>query len=123
MRWRGGGGGGGGGGGRGGGGGAAPSICQRSPCSVLVGTPVDGPARWQLMTTTGVSIIADIPKPSLISAKPPPDVAHIARTPPCAAPMAILITPISSSTCRTMMPALRACAAIQCNTPVEGLIG
>ena len=35
---------------------AAPSICQRSPCSVFVGTPVDGPARWQLITTTGVSI-------------------------------------------------------------------
>ena len=26
--------------------------------------------------------MADMPKPSLIRAKPPPDVAHIARTPP-----------------------------------------
>ena len=75
------------------------------------------------MTTTGVSIMAASPRPSVISAKPPPEVAHMARAPVCAAPMAILMTPISSSTCRTMIPALRACAAIQCSTPVEGLIG
>ena len=47
----------------------------------------------------------------------------MARTPAWAAPIAILMTPISSSTCRTMMPALRAWAAIQCSTPVEGLMG
>ena len=67
--------------------------------------------------------MADMPRPSLISAKPPPEVAHMARTPACAAPIAMLTTPISSSTCRTMMPALRAWAAIQWSTPVEGLIG
>ena len=102
---------------------AAPSACHRSPCSVLVGTPVDGPARMQLIATTGISAIAERPRPSVISAKPPPEVAHMERTPPCAAPIAILMTPISSSTWRTMMPALRPCAAIQCSTPVEGLIG
>ena len=58
-----------------------------------------------------------------MSAKPPPEVAHMARHPACAAPMAMLITPISSSTWRTMMPALRACAAIQWSTPVDGLMG
>ena len=39
------------------------------------------------------------------------------------APIAMFMTPISSSTWRTMMPALRACAAIQCRTPVAGLMG
>src|SRR5205807_2877963 len=67
--------------------------------------------------------MADMPRPSLIRAKPPPEVAHIERTPAWAAPIAILTTPISSSTCLTMMPAFRACAAIQWRTPVEGLIG
>jgi len=45
--------------------------------------------------------------------KPPPEVAHIARQPVCAAPIAMLITPISSSTWRTMIPSWRACRDIQ----------
>ena len=36
---------------------------------------------------------------------------------------AMLMTPISSSTWRTMMLALRAWSAIQCSTPVDGLMG
>ena len=56
-------------------------------------------------------------------ANPPPEVAHMARTPACAAPMVMLTTPISSSTWRTMMPALRPFAANQWRTPVEGLMG
>ena len=75
------------------------------------------------MQTIGVSIMPAMPTASVISAKPPPEVAHIARQPVCAAPMTMFITPISSSTCRTMMPSWRACAAIQCSTPVDGLIG
>ena len=67
--------------------------------------------------------MAERPRPSLINAKPPPEVAHMDRTPAWAAPIVIFTTPISSSTCRTMMPALRAWAAIQCRTPVEGLMG
>ncbi len=47
----------------------------------------------------------------------------MARTPACAAPMAMLMTPISSSTWRTMMSALRAWEAIQWRTPVAGLMG
>ena len=35
----------------------------------------------------------------------------------------LLATLISSSTCRTMMPSSRAFFAIQCSTPVAGLIG
>ena len=64
-----------------------------------------------------------MPIASVISAKPPPRVAHIARQPACAAPMTMFITPISSSTCRTMMPSCRACAAIHISTPVDGLMG
>ncbi len=60
-------------------------------------------------TTTGISAMAERPRPSVIRAKPPPEVAHMARTPAWAAPMAMLMTPISSSTWRTMMPALRPC--------------
>ena len=75
------------------------------------------------MQTTGVSIIPAMPMASDIKAKPPPLVAHIARQPVWAAPMTMFITPISSSTCRTMMPSWRAWAAIHISTPVDGLIG
>ena len=75
------------------------------------------------MNTAGISIIAALPTASVISAKPPPEVAHIARHPVCAAPMVMLATAISSSAWRTMMPSSRAFLAIQCSTPVEGLIG
>ena len=75
------------------------------------------------MKTSGISIIDAEPTASVISANPPPEVAHMARTPVCAAPIAMLATPISSSTCRTMIPSSRAFLAIQWSTPVEGLIG
>ena len=101
----------------------APNAWFRSACSVLVGTPVEGPARMTLMMTAGVSYIDAMPIASVISANPPPEVAHIARTPVWAAPIAMLMTPISSSTCRTIMFAARACGAIQWRTPVAGLIG
>ena len=52
--------------------------------------------------------MAALPTASVISAKPPPDVAHMARQPAWAAPMVMFATPISSSTCRTMMPSSRA---------------
>ena len=81
----------------------APKAWFKSACSVLVGTPVEGPARMTLMMTAGVSNMADMPTASLISANPPPEVAHIARTPMWLAPIHILTTEISSSTCRTQM--------------------
>ena len=101
----------------------APSICQRSPCSVFVGTPVEGPARCTFTSTMGISIMAAAPTASDIRANPPPEVAAMARAPTCDAPMTMFATPISSSTCRTMMPRSRAFCAIQCSTPVEGLMG
>ena len=101
----------------------APSACHRSPCSVFVGTPVDGPARCTSMNTAGISIMPAAPIASVMSAKPPPEVAHMARTPVWAAPMTMFATAISSSTWRTMMPRLRALLAIQWSTPVDGLMG
>ena len=88
-----------------------------------MGTPVEGPARITLMKTTGISIMAADPMASVMRAKPPPEVAHMVRAPVWAAPTAMLATPISSSTWRTMMPSSRAFLAIQWSTPVEGLIG
>src|SRR5689334_8093179 len=44
----------------------APKAWLRSPCSVLVGTPVDGPARITLMATTGVSMMPAMPMASVI---------------------------------------------------------
>ncbi len=67
--------------------------------------------------------MAAAPSASVMRAKPPPEVAHIARAPVWAAPIAMLMTPISSSTCRTMMPSWRACRDIQCSTPDAGLMG
>ena len=49
------------------------------------------------MNTAGISIIEAAPTASVISAKPPPEVAHIARAPTWAAPMIMLATAISSS--------------------------
>lgn len=44
----------------------APNAWFRSPCSVLVGTPVDGPARCTFTMTTGVSTMPAIPTASVI---------------------------------------------------------
>ena len=54
-----------------------------------------------------------IPMASVISANPPPEVAHILRQPAWAAPMAIFATPISSSIFLTIIPSSRAFLAIQ----------
>ena len=50
-------------------------IWRRSDCSFLVGMPVDGPARWTSMTTSGSSVITARPIASDLSAMPGPDVA------------------------------------------------
>ena len=52
-----------------------------SPCSVLVGMPVLGPARCTSTMTTGVSETPARPSVSVISEKPGPEVLVIARTP------------------------------------------
>ena len=40
---------------------------NRSPCSGLVGWPVDGPPRWTLTTTSGISAITASPIASCLS--------------------------------------------------------
>src|SRR4029434_5604606 len=45
---------------------------MRSACSVFVGMPVDGPARWMFRTTRGSSAVTARPMPSLLSAIPGP---------------------------------------------------
>ena len=95
----------------------------RSPCSVLVGRPVEGPPRCTFTTTTGVSIMPAMPMASVISAKPPPEVAHMARTPAWPAPIARFTTASSSSACLTSTPSFSLCAASQCRMKEAGLMG
>ena len=75
---------------------------SRSPCSVRVGRPVDGPPRCQSVTTSGTSLMPTQPSPSVISEKPGPEVAVEARTPVSAAPAAMVMAAISSSVCTTI---------------------
>ena len=81
------------------------------------------PDRMSVRTTTGYANMAAPPVGAVSRANPPPEVAQRDRVPACAAPTTMLATPISSSTCRTMIPRFRALLAIQCSTPVAGLIG
>ncbi len=60
-----------------------PNIaCSRSACSVLVGSPVDGPPRCTSMTTSGSSIITPSPMVSDFSAMPGPEVEVTPSAPP-----------------------------------------
>src|SRR3989338_3862720 len=60
----------------------APKAARfRSPCSVLVGMPVEGPARWMSATTTGTSAMPASPSSSVISDNPGPAVAVITFLP------------------------------------------
>ena len=57
-----------------------PNItCSRSACSVLVGMPVLGPARWTSMTISGSSVITARPMVSAFSAMPGPEVVVTPR--------------------------------------------
>ena len=58
------------------------SACSRSACSVLVGSPVDGPPRCTSTTTSGISIITPRPIASALSATPGPDVLVTPSAPP-----------------------------------------
>src|SRR5216117_1837419 len=55
---------------------------MRSACSVLVGMPVDGPARWMFRTTSGSSAVTARPMPSPLSAMPGPLDAVTPMAPP-----------------------------------------
>ena len=77
---------------------------SRSACSVFVGMPVDGPARWTSTTTRGSSTIVASPSASLLSAMPGPEDAVIPIAPPKAAPIAAPIAAISSSAWNVRSP-------------------
>ena len=55
---------------------------SRSACSFLVGMPVEGPARWTSMTTSGSSTMTARPIASVLSAMPGPDDAVMPSAPP-----------------------------------------
>ena len=77
---------------------------SRSACSFLVGIPVDGPARWTSITTSGSSTMTARPIASDLSAMPGPDEAVRASAPPYDAPMAAPIAAISSSAWNVLTP-------------------
>ena len=82
-----------------------PNIaCSRSACSVLVGMPVLGPARWTSMTTSGSSTITARPMASVLRAMPGPVVAVMPSAPPKLAPMAAPMAAISSSAWKVLTP-------------------
>ncbi len=54
---------------------------SRSPCSTLVGSPVEGPPRCTSTTTSGSSAITASPMNSVLSAMPGPEVMVTAVLP------------------------------------------
>src|SRR5438445_11660070 len=77
---------------------------RKSACSVLVGSPVAGPALChRIMTGPGPSVIPAQHRPSDISEHPGPEVEVDERSPAWAAPVAMLMADISSSACTTIL--------------------
>ena len=76
----------------------------RSDCSVLVGSPVLGPPRCTLMTTSGSSVVMAKPSPSPFKANPGPEVPVMASAPAKAAPMVAVTAAISSSAWKVTTP-------------------
>ena len=71
---------------------------SRSACSVFVGIPVLGPARWTSITTSGSSVMTARPMASTLSERPGPLVPVTPTAPANDAPMAAVQAAISSST-------------------------
>src|ERR1700739_1933276 len=67
------------------------SAWSKSACSVLVGSPVEGPPRWISQTTRGIPTATARPIASVFSAIPGPEVVVMARAPAYAAPLAEVI--------------------------------
>ncbi len=100
-----------------------PNIaCSRSACSVLVGSPVDGPPRCTSMTSSGSSIITPRPMVSDFNAMPGPDVLVTPSAPPKAAPSAAPMPAISSSAWNVVTPK-RLCLLSSCRMSEAGVIG
>ena len=82
-----------------------PNIaCSRSACSVLVGSPVEGPPRWTSMTSSGSSVITARPIASDFSAMPGPEVVVTPSCPQNDAPIAAPMPAISSSAWSVVTP-------------------
>ena len=98
------------------------SACNRSVCSLLVGSPVDGPPRCTSMITSGSSVITARFIASLFKHIPGPDVDVQASAPAYAAPTADAQPAISSSACIVMTP-MDLCFASSCRMSVAGVMG
>ena len=98
------------------------SAISRSAASVLVGMPVEGPARWTSTTTIGSSIATASPIVSAFRSMPGPLVAVTPSCPANAAPSAMFAAAISSSawTVRTPKRLWRDSA---CSSSEAGVIG
>ena len=94
----------------------------RSACSVLVGMPVDGPARCTSTITSGSSSITASPIVSDFSAMPGPEVTVTPRSPAKLAPSAAPMAAISSSAWKVVTPCCLAPARM-CRTSEAGVIG
>ncbi len=98
------------------------NACSKSACSVLVGSPVEGPPRCMSQTTNGISTATASPIASVFSAMPGPDVVVIARAPAYAAPIAEVIAAISSSAWNVITPKSLYCES-SCKMSEAGVIG
>src|SRR5215204_6560279 len=98
------------------------SACSRSACSVLVGSPVDGPPRWTSTTSSGSSSATASPIVSDLSAIPGPDVVVTPSAPPNAAPSAAPTPAISSSAWNVVTPNAL-CRLSSCRMSEAGVIG
>ncbi len=95
---------------------------SKSACSVLVGMPVDGPARWMSHTISGSSVITPSPMVSAFNAIPGPEVVVTPRWPAKLAPRAAPTPAISSSAWKVVTPN-RLCLLSSCSTSEAGVIG
>ena len=100
-----------------------PNIASsRSACSVFVGIPVEGPARWMSQTISGSSTDTARPTVSAFSSMPGPEVLVTASEPPNEAPSAAPTAEISSSAWNVRTPK-RLCLASSCRMSEAGVIG
>ena len=90
---------------------------------VMVGRPVDGPVRWTLTITQGVSVHTARPRFSIIRLKPGPEVAVMDLAPVQAAPRIEAMAAISSSICRKVPPTSGSRSAMCSAISVAGVIG
>src|SRR5215813_12158705 len=95
---------------------------SRSACSVLVGMPVDGPARWMSQTIRGSSTAVARPMVSAFRHMPGPEVLDTPSAPPNAAPRAAPTPPISSSAWNVRTPN-RLYLDSSCRMSEAGVIG